>query len=41
MFLFFCFMMVLHLIWAVTMGVETKGVPLEQVQRQLAGTAAI
>lgn len=34
-FLFFCFMMVLQLIWVKTMVVETKGVPLEQVQKRL------
>ncbi len=34
-FLFFCFMMVLQLIWVKVMVIETKGVPLEQVQRRL------
>jgi len=34
-FLFFCGMMVLQLVWVKTMVVETKGVPLEEVQRQL------
>jgi sugar porter (SP) family MFS transporter len=34
-FLFFCGMMVLQLIWVKTMVVETKGVPLEQVQQRL------
>jgi MFS transporter, SP family, arabinose:H+ symporter len=34
-FSFFCFMMVLQLIWVKTMVPETKGVPLEQIQRQL------
>jgi len=34
-FLFFCFMMVLQLIWVKTMVIETKGVPLEQVQKKL------
>jgi MFS transporter, SP family, arabinose:H+ symporter len=34
-FLFFCSMMVLQLIWVKTMVVETKGVPLEQVQKRL------
>jgi sugar porter (SP) family MFS transporter len=34
-FLFFCGMMVLQLIWVKTMVIETKGVPLEQVQRRL------
>jgi SP family arabinose:H+ symporter-like MFS transporter len=34
-FSFFAFMMVLQLIWVKTMVPETKGVPLEQIQRQL------
>ena len=34
-FLFFTGMMVLQLIWVKTMVPETKGVPLEQIQRQL------
>jgi sugar porter (SP) family MFS transporter len=34
-FLFFCAMMVLQLIWVKTMVIETKGVPLEQVQKRL------
>jgi len=34
-FLFFCFMMVLQLLWVRTMVIETKGVLLEQVQRRL------
>ena len=34
-FLFFCFMMVLQLIWVRLMVIETKGVPLEQVQQRL------
>ena len=34
-FLFFCGMMVLQLIWVRTMVPETKGVPLEEIQRQL------
>jgi len=34
-FLFFCFMMVLQLIWVGTMLIETKGVPLEHIQRRL------
>jgi sugar porter (SP) family MFS transporter len=34
-FLFFCFMMVLQLIWVKTMVPETKGVPLEQMQKRL------
>jgi SP family arabinose:H+ symporter-like MFS transporter len=32
---FFCFMMVLHLIWVVTMVPETKGVSLEDLQKKL------
>lgn len=34
-FSFFCFMMVLQLVWVVTMVPETKGVPLEELQHQL------
>lgn len=34
-FSFFCGMMVLQLVWVKTMVVETKGVPLEQVQKLL------
>ena len=34
-FLFFCGMMVLQLIWVKTMVVETKGVPLERMQKLL------
>jgi hypothetical protein len=34
-FLFFCGMMVLQLIWVKTMVPETKGVPLEQMQKHL------
>ena len=34
-FLFFCAMMVLQLVWVKTMVIETKGVPLEEVQRRL------
>ena len=34
-FLFFCGMMVLQLVWVKTMVVETKGVALEDVQRRL------
>jgi sugar porter (SP) family MFS transporter len=34
-FLFFCGMMVLQLIWIKLMVPETKGVPLEEIQRQL------
>jgi len=34
-FLFFCAMMVLQLIWVKTMVPETKGVPLEDIQKQL------
>jgi len=38
-FLFFCGMMVLQLIWVKTMVPETKGVPLEEMQKKL-GIAA-
>jgi len=34
-FLFFCFMMVVQLLWVALMVPETKGVPLEQMQAQL------
>ena len=34
-FLFFCGMMVLQLLWVVTMVPETKGVPLEEIQKRL------
>ena len=34
-FLFFCAMMVLQLVWVRTMVIETKGIPLEEVQRKL------
>ena len=34
-FLFFCVMMVLQLVWVRTMVPETKGIPLEEIQRQL------
>jgi SP family arabinose:H+ symporter-like MFS transporter len=34
-FLFFCGMMVLQLVWVKTMVIETKGVPLEHVQERL------
>jgi hypothetical protein len=34
-FLFFCGMMVLQLIWVKFMVPETKGVPLEEIQKQL------
>jgi len=34
---FFCFMMVLQLIWVKTMVPETKGITLENMQKQLAG----
>lgn len=34
-FSFFAFMMVLQLLWVATMVPETKGVPLEQIQKQL------
>lgn len=32
---FFCFMMVLHLLWVFLLVPETKGVPLEQMQKRL------
>ncbi len=35
---FFCFMMVLQLIWVVTMVPETKGVPLEEMEARLVGS---
>ena len=35
-FLFFCGMMVLQLVWVKTMVIETKGVPLEELERKLA-----
>lgn len=34
-FLFFCGMMVLQLIWVMFMVPETKGVPLEDIQKKL------
>ncbi|MGA2871352.1 MAG: MFS transporter, partial [Verrucomicrobiota bacterium] len=34
-FLFFCGMMVLELVWVITMVPETKGVPLELMQEKL------
>jgi len=34
-FTFFAFMMVLQLVWVITTVPETKGVPLEQMQRRL------
>ena len=34
-FLFFCGMMTLQLVWVLTMVPETKGVPLEEIQRRL------
>ena len=34
-FLFFCGMMVLQLVWVATMVPETKGVPLEEMQKRL------
>src|SRR6266446_3100931 len=39
-FLFFCGMMVLQLIWVKTMVPETKGVPLEKIQEKLGIRAA-
>jgi sugar porter (SP) family MFS transporter len=38
-FSFFAFMMVLQLIWVKTMVPETKGVPLEEIEHRLTGTA--
>ena len=38
-FLFFCGMMMLQLLWVKTMVIETKGVPLEDVQRRLGAAA--
>ena len=38
-FLFFCGMMVLELVWVLTMVPETKGVPLEELERRLTGGA--
>jgi sugar porter (SP) family MFS transporter len=37
-FAFFCFMMVLHLVWVKFMVPETKGVPLEEIEHRLTGT---
>ena len=37
-FLFFCGMMVLQLIWVKLMVPETKGVPLEEIEHRLTGT---
>jgi SP family arabinose:H+ symporter-like MFS transporter len=34
-FLFFCGMMVLHLLWVKLMVIETKGVPLEDIEKKL------
>ena len=34
-FLFFCGMMVVQLLWVQTMVIETKGVPLEDMQHRL------
>jgi SP family arabinose:H+ symporter-like MFS transporter len=36
-FLFFCGMMGLQLLWVLTMVPETKGVPLEEMERRLSG----
>jgi hypothetical protein len=38
-FLFFCGMMVLQLLWVKLMVPETKGVPLELMQHRLTGEA--
>jgi sugar porter (SP) family MFS transporter len=40
-FLFFCGMMVLQLLWVKFMVIETKGVPLEEIERRFLGKAAI
>jgi hypothetical protein len=37
-FLFFCGMMVLQLVWVRLMVMETKGVALEDIQKRLAAT---
>ena len=34
-FAFFCFMMVLQLLWVMLMVPETKGVPLEEMEKKL------
>jgi MFS family permease len=34
-FAFFCAMMILQLVWVVTMVPETKGIPLEEIQKKL------
>lgn len=34
-FAFFCFMMIMQLLWVLTMVPETKGVPLEEMQKKL------
>ena len=39
-FLFFCGMMVLQLVWVLLMVPETKGVPLEEIQRRLGVNAS-
>jgi hypothetical protein len=39
-FLFFCGMMVLQLVWVTFMVPETKGVPLEKMQERLMGRAS-
>lgn len=39
-FLFFCGMMVLQLVWVKMMVPETKGVPLEELERRLTGNGA-
>ena len=36
-FLFFCGMMILQLIWVKLMVPETKGVPLEEIEHRLTG----
>ena len=37
-FVFFCAMMVLQLLWVIGMVPETKGVPLEEIERRLTGS---
>ena len=39
-FLFFCGMMVLQLIWVKLMVPESKGVPLEEIEHRLTGTTS-
>ena len=39
-FLFFCGMMILQLIWVKLLVPETKGVPLEEIEHRLTGTTS-